>query len=66
MSKPYVVMLSEGERAALRQQLAPGNRSIPDRETLEREVAAWQADRNTAGGAARTRPRSRSASSIGV
>jgi hypothetical protein len=26
------------------------NRRIPDRETLEREVAAWEAERNTLGG----------------
>ena len=27
------------------------NRRIPDRETLEREVAAWEAERNALGGA---------------
>ena len=26
------------------------NRRIPDRETLEREVAAWEAERNASGG----------------
>jgi hypothetical protein len=27
------------------------NRRIPDRETLERQVAAWEAERNAHGGA---------------